>query len=489
MNNSIVAWLNKTVLPCLPYLLVFLASLNQPIDLDLGWHLQYGRYFFQHHAILRNNIFSTQMTNYHWVNSSWFTDLITYFTYAHFSFFGLSILGALTVTAAFYLFAKVAHFSLWDKILVFPFMLYMESPLTIVSFRGQLVSLVFLGILLYLLENYKGRVNKPILLTIPLFIAWVNVHGEFILGLAMFGIWIAGYLIKIYFVERQISLLMRHVLLLGGTLVVCALACLINPFGIGVYKEALNHFGSPTEKYITEWLPFDLFSADWFTHVIFTALFAVGAIILAINKKIRSYIPQLTVAAVLLAFSFWMRRYAWPAYLVAMPAFLPFTGLSDPKSRKYTFFIGGALAIAMLSFVIVMKWPFSQYQQMDWNQYCALEACSPKAAQYIKDHNFTNNLLTIYGWGGWLIWNYPSIKPSIDGRMDQWRDASGYSAFAAYYPLEQNWRDIDASSYNVVLMTREKPLFNHLVMLANEGKWELVYADAYCGIFIRKSVV
>src|ERR1700694_5374886 len=100
--------ITETLANFLPYLAVFLASIFHPWDNDLGWHLAYGKYFFQHHAILRDNIFSTSMPNYHWVNSSWLTDLISYAIFNNFGFLGLSILGATTITATFYLFTKAA---------------------------------------------------------------------------------------------------------------------------------------------------------------------------------------------------------------------------------------------------------------------------------------------------------------------------------------------------------------------------------------------
>ena len=73
-------WL-KRVVWILPYIFVFIASLYLPTDPDLGWHLKYGEYFFQHHQILRDNTFSTMMPQYHWENGSWGTDIITYAIY------------------------------------------------------------------------------------------------------------------------------------------------------------------------------------------------------------------------------------------------------------------------------------------------------------------------------------------------------------------------------------------------------------------------
>jgi len=68
----------QNLLPFVPYFIVFIASLYFPSDPDLGWHLKYGEYFFQHGSILRDNTFSTLMPQFHWANVSWGTDVLTY---------------------------------------------------------------------------------------------------------------------------------------------------------------------------------------------------------------------------------------------------------------------------------------------------------------------------------------------------------------------------------------------------------------------------
>lgn len=95
--------------------------------------------------------------------------------------------------------------------------------------------------------------------------------------------------------------------------------------------------------------------------------------------------------------------------------------------------------------------------------------------------------MTFYNWGGWLIANYPELKPSIDGRMHLWVDKNGYSAFLDYYPYEQNRKDIDKSDYNVVFMPPNKPIYKRLVELVKEGRWKIVYTDSNATIFQRST--
>ena len=105
--------IGNLLLNILPFLFVFFASLYNPIDPDLGWHLKYGQYFFQNQKVLKENIFSVEMPNYQWVNHSWFSDLITYGIFNNFGFLGLSVAAAMVVALTFYFFSKASKMSFW----------------------------------------------------------------------------------------------------------------------------------------------------------------------------------------------------------------------------------------------------------------------------------------------------------------------------------------------------------------------------------------
>ena len=94
----------------------------------------------------------------------------------------------------------------------------------------------------------------------------------------------------------------------------------------------------------------------------------------------------------------------------------------------------------------------------------------------------------MYNWGGWLIWNFPEIKPTIDGRMHLWKDENGYSGFDEFFAIEQNFIDVDRTKYDAVFISPEKHVYKRLIGLANEGKWKLVYSDNYSGVFVRSGI-
>src|SRR5438477_564316 len=105
----------QTIFKLFPFLVIFFASLYNSADLDLGWHLKYGEYFIKTGQILRDNTFSTIMPGFHYINTSWASDIIEYLAFAKLGFLGITLLGAAIITLTFIFFSKAFKLTLWDQ--------------------------------------------------------------------------------------------------------------------------------------------------------------------------------------------------------------------------------------------------------------------------------------------------------------------------------------------------------------------------------------
>lgn len=474
----------------LPYIFVFIASLYQPWDSDLGWHLKYGEYFFKYGEILKTNIYSTEMSGFHWANTGWLSDLITYQIFNIGGFSGLTLAAAVVITLTFLFFSRAYDLSFFDQVVIFPLLVILESPINEISFRGQLISILLLGVLMYvLLKVAKGKQ----LIFIPLlFTFWINLHGQFVLGLAILflfsGLKILEHLVS--FNEKINLSNIKKTLLVNKfyfyLIILSILATLINPFGLNIYKIALSHFSNKDLQYIIEYLPFEDLSGPWWNQMIFGIFAFLGLVYLFFSDEFKKNLANIGVVTILYGLSWWVRRYAWSMYYLGIPLLRPLANFVKPDSEKTAKLASSILFIVYIGCAIYVKLPLNQFTGMNWDIYCAAyNNCSPKAVEFVRDNKLTDNLLSLYGWGGYMIWNYPEVKPSIDGRMHLWKDESGYSAFSDYYGLEQNWEDVDKSKYNVVLMWNDKPIYDRLEELVNEGKWKKEYEDDLAGVFVR----
>jgi hypothetical protein len=474
---------------------IFISSIHTPMDPDLGWHLKYGEYFFENGKILRDNIFSQLMPDYKWNNSSWATDLITYQTFSNFGFIGLSLLGSLVITLTFFFLGKAAKLHIFEKVLLFPIILWFVLPVNQVAFRGQLISLLFIAIMYYLLSRYEEN-KKVILLLIPFFTLWSNLHGEFILGLALLGIWSIVFGLKEIYLNyrKNITKFFNDHKILILTVIGSGFSTLVNPFGIGIYLETIKHFGDPMQKSITEWQSPGDFTTVWWHQLFIALLGGIGIAMMGIGKKTLDKAPFYVPSIVLFFLTFGVRRYAWPFYYSTVFLLKPIVSFLKPDKEKHSLIAAFVLGAIFLGFSIWGKYPFTNVKEMTWNDYCKKSvSCSPRAAQTVIAYNLNNDkLLTIYDYGGWLIWNYPQIKPTVDGRMHLWRDEKGYSGFEWFHQIEQGTNpdmDIDKTEYNAVLTSRKKPIYFRLVQLTKEGKWKSLHVDKYGAVFVRNKNV
>jgi len=462
---------------------VFLATFKNPIEFDLGWQLRDGQYIVQNKAISRENIYSYEMPTFRWVSDSWGTNVIRYLVYDNFGFLGLTILGSILTTLTFFIFFRIFGFRYWEIAIFSILFLYLEEAILSVGFKGQTVSYLLIAILYTLLRKFQDGRHGIIFLTVPLFLLWTNLHGEFFLGLAVFGLWVAGYVVKFTKLSGHLFLILAFVL--------SGLITLANPYGVELYtKSVLLHTGTEFKQIITEWYAPEVYSTEWWKLVGWGGVLAGGVILSFFQKRFLRYLPYLLPVVVLYVLSFVTQRFAWPMYLVSIPLVYPMLKLVKLRS-SWAVIISFVILIPYYLYVSFRVLPYAEIFSMDWKQFCETNGCSITANdffyRYIKDNNVQpGKYFTYFNWGGWLIWNYPDIKPTIDGRMSLWRDEKGYSAFEKYFKYEIGKNNIDETEYNLVLTQPIGPMAQSLRRLVAQNKWELLYEDDLAGVWRRE---
>ncbi len=476
-----------------PYIFIFITSIYQPTDADLGWHLKYGEYFYQHLRPLTQNIYSTMMPGYHWANSSWIMDILSYTVFKLGGFVALSLTSAAVVTITFFFISKAFKLRFIEEAVFFPILLYLLLPVNNVSLRGQQMSLLFMAILLFLLET-KGKTlpvkNVKRFFLIPfLFFVWVNTHGEFLLGLGVLGLYAGGDTLQDVLKEVKnagsfLPIFFQKLKFWTILITASILATFIDPFGFSIYKEALTHVGNSDLKYIAEYLPFEDLSNGWRYMFITGSLLSFAVVIFFFSEKILKKIPVILIVFSLFVLAIIVKRFAWPFYYTTPALFTAYFSFQK-KDGFWSKFIGIVFILSVLGFSLSQNNPIAVFKNANWETYCIEIDCTSSSAEFLKKNPVKTPLWTNYNWGGYLIWNYPEVKPAIDGRMHLWRDENGYSAFDEYYALESGG-NIDKSRFNSAYVWKQKEIYNTLVFLERQGKWKRIYEDRSAVIFVRK---
>ncbi|HBC72774.1 MAG: hypothetical protein UX91_C0006G0068 [Candidatus Amesbacteria bacterium GW2011_GWB1_47_19] len=463
----------------IPLIYVFVSSLYPATDFDLGWHLKYGEYFFNNGVILRENVFSSALPQYKWVNISWGIDLVEYLIFSRFGFIGLSLLAASAITLAILLVIRTSHAGLWELLILLPFFVWVNKSLFQTSFRGHVLSTLYFSLLLYILNLFSSNPRLALYILPALFVVWANTNGSFILGLLLTGIWLGSS----FFTKAT------HRRYLASGLLLAILFTPIHPFGLGIFKESLRHAHNSDLAKIAEWSS-PLVNRNGSGPIAWQIALYLACLALIITRRHTFQLQIFILSLTLSVLSWAAMRYITPLTIISFPLLVYLLKSIRPPSHMLV----SVLLVSIFTLLILMRIiQFSQqnnFYSMNWNLYCSVyNSCSPAGAEFIIAHSLNKpDLLTAYEFGGWLIWNYPQIKPYIDGRMHIWSQ-NDFSPFAYYYSVsESGEQDINDSQFNTVFISKDTHLYFELERRSKTGSWKKIFEDATTAIFVRKFV-
>ncbi len=124
--------------------------------------------------------------------------------------------------------------------------------------RPQIFTYLGVAVLLMLLET-APRWYKPLLCAL-LMLAWVNLHGGFVLGLGLIALYAAVAVIQRDWraSERLLLMLIASVLVLP-----------INPYGMGVFEGVWRTLGGALSTDIQEWQPLNPMQSPFSAFILF----------------------------------------------------------------------------------------------------------------------------------------------------------------------------------------------------------------------------
>jgi hypothetical protein len=229
--------------------------INAPLLLshwDLGWHLAAGDSIRDQADIPFHDPWSFTAGDRRWFNLSWLWDVIASVIFQYTNFSGLILCvvacgaviaaclasvclssGASTIAVSISVLAACLFYPAFAA--AYPNIYLAVSP----NISTMLFSVIFYG------ECLKR--TRWLLLLPALMVLWANLHGGFLLGLLIVGIFCGVALLRRDWVNFRI-----YGLVGAGSFI----ATLINPLGWHVYEGLATVLGHFSQAYITEWWPY-----------------------------------------------------------------------------------------------------------------------------------------------------------------------------------------------------------------------------------------
>jgi hypothetical protein len=233
------------VLVCTPHTVRLLS------DAGTGWHIRNGQHILLTHTIPRTDYFSSTMTGRPWFAWEWLYDVIAGELDRVAGLNGVTWLTAVIILVVFCwvfheLIARGTH------VVVAPILTLLAAVASMIHYlaRPHVLSWLFTLTFFCILDSTErgapsaGHSRRLWLLPIVMLV-WANVHGGFLLGLVLIGIyWLASILPPLEGEVVAAGPTRRRARDLTWVGAACALASLVNPYGWKLYVHIYSYLSN-----------------------------------------------------------------------------------------------------------------------------------------------------------------------------------------------------------------------------------------------------
>lgn len=487
------------------FLFVFIITIRPLYDFDIWFHLKSGQAITQL-GLIHHDVFSFTAFNREWIPYEWLFQVTVYLVEHIFGLEAIKYLIALVMAIQIgFLYLIVNKVLKLNYLLsIFVSFYYLASIYNLYTARPHVFAYTFLIINLFLilrfiyLENIdqswtKNLLNRKTLLifTVPITLAWANLHGSIFLDIAFFGAY--AFLCLIFWLIKKEDIWKTKGITLSFYTVLTAVLTVLPPLGIDQYRLLWMFYKNSQliTKFIDEWSSLEINSG---LSLLFlgSIIVILGLLLAILIKEKKRYLDFLWLIPLLpfLIFPYIAVRNLYIGY-IALAIILAFAlariKISKlPSLVKYLFIMAICAVTALNFYILHLKSNLPKYYY------------PVQATQFIKTQHLKGNMFNEYGYGGYLLYNlYPEQKVFIDGRTDiylccEMRDTLEI-ALKKFQPDEQFKNFIYQKIYDkyqisyVILRTEKHSLLRKITKLLNEDpNWSLVFWDDNSQIFIRK---
>jgi hypothetical protein len=461
---------------------VFVSLRGFSLDPDVWWHVKVGAAILATHHWPTSDPYSFTASGAPWIAYEWLGDVVLAALRHAAGLRGLLVfdfaVGA-CVLLALYALASMRSRNSKAAFVATAIVL----PLASVSFsaRPQMLGYLFLVLTLILLERFRQGRTGTLWLLPPLFLAWVNTHGTFFVGLFAVGAYWLGGLVHVHWGGLHSKLwTARERLRLAMVFLLSLIALMLTPYGTRLAAYPLDMaFSQPINvANVEEWqsLPFNMFAGKLFLALI--VVFLLPQTTTQVNwrlEEIALYLAGVVLACLHARFLLLFVPVFVPMLAVVLARWIP------PYRRSVDHFVLNA--VLMFSVVAGVVWFFPSQNHLED---LVAGQFPVRAVDYLREHPIPGRMYNNYGYGGYLIWAFDGKrKVFIDGRGDIYERSGVLSNYLGISRLAPNaLLLLNAYDVRSCLIERNEPLGTLLAALPN---WQEVYHDNLSAIFVRKS--
>ncbi len=474
--------------------LSLLRPARQLQDPGTGWHLATGRYMLDTRSIVQQDLFSFTASGQPWTNYFWIFDTAAA---------ALERLGGLPLyaTVCMLLYACI-------PVLLYRRMVRLGAsilPALLVTFAAEIVlmshALARPHVVTYLLFAFflerlddvdaGRRPRRALWVLVPAMALWCNVHGGFVTGIILAGIYFGVAAVRGWLAEDATA---RHTAIGFAALLFALIAASgANPYGYGLGRDVLHHLNMTTTA------AFDEFRSPNFqtpTIPILTfELLVIGTVAMAALARRRLAWIELALLAFFLHESLHAVRHVSLFAIVAAPLLarevsVPLSGWrpafaarwraiaaeqADLRSPLVYMPVCAALFVAL---ALAGRTGFPETLDDLQLTRGAAAFIDAHRERFARPFN-TDNL------GGALIYRFwPDVHVFVDDRITIYGDAFFEHEYLPVLTARPGWRDaLDRNAIDAAVVSAATPA---ATLLRVAPDWLVAYEDDRNVIFLRR---
>ncbi|HLX76606.1 MAG TPA: hypothetical protein VKR26_17795 [Terriglobales bacterium] len=515
-------WWFRALMPSIAdviFLLLLLAltygGLQQRLlgDAGTGWHIRAGQQMLATHAIPRQDSFSYTMPGHPWFAWEWLYDLAAGIIYSRMGLNGVVFLSALLIAGTFAgLFRKAVARNRYPLIAAVLVVLAIFASSIHFLARPHLFTWVFTLIFWNILESATApgstRTLRRLYWLPALMLLWVNLHGGFLVGLALVGLYFLGALWETLAAHEPSGRATAKIAArrLGMVGLLAGVATFFNPYGYGLwlhihaylgsrfYMNNIQEFLSPNfhgaaEKFFAALLLLSLLGlavnrshlrASHLLVILFSVYFGLYA---ARNIPIASILLVLSVTP-LLAGAVERAGSAEELAPRARNLFLRWKNFAARMARTELGLRGHLLPLAavVITFVVCLQGGRLGARPLVRAHFDG-KRFPVAAADFLAARGIRSQVFNPDYWGGYLIYRLgPGYKVFMDDRHDFYGEPF-VRDYIKLKDIQPGWQEVlDKQKVNWVLIPPEWTLSNALKELP---QWRVLYDDHRAILFAR----
>lgn len=482
-------------------------------DGGTGWHIRNGQLMLQTRSITRVDPFSATMSGQPWYAWEWLYDVLIAAIHHVLGLNGVVFYTAAVMAATFVLVFHLAVRRGGSLPITF-FLLVLSLGASAIHFlaRPHVLSWLFTVIWFELLdsaasEDASSEKSHRLFFLPVLMLLWVNLHGGFLLGFALLGLYLIGGTIQYFAGSEQRRELGRWLKRLGLVSALSLLASFVNPYGIKLHLHIYRYL---SDRFLMNRVT-EFQSPDF--HGVAQQCFAVLLLVtIAALASARRKPPPAQLLVILLAASsglYAARSLPASSMLLTLmiapllsetvaqasenvgiapwlrALFTRLHGFGMRMQRMELQFQGHLWLVIVFALGLWACMHGGKIGSTQWiNAYFDDKRFPVEAAEVIAQRDIRGPIFCPDQWGGYLIYRlYPQTKVLVDDRHDLYGDEF-FKNYLKVVFVQPDWEKVlDGRQVNWIVVQKNSSLGT---ILGQTPGWKLIHEDGTAVLFQRE---